>query len=255
MSVTMNEHRTVPVPLWAGITAVLLGAGLLLGANDLSVFGSSIVLDGDVESTTGELRFEPAAAATITGAGSIDVNDMSVDAAVSLSNAVTTDIRGTLLLENGTFSVSGNTRLVSNASGTARLGPVGTGASYSGDLIVERFIPGGATNWRLLGSPVAGRTVFNWKDDFFMAGFTGSHYPNFYSGGVLWPSVRKYDETVSSADLNAGLVGVAGTKGFGGGFAASCSTPSTRYRKRNRCSNGSRWMSDARSLIASAMIN
>ena len=30
MSVTMNEHRTVPIPLWAGITAVVLGVGLLL---------------------------------------------------------------------------------------------------------------------------------------------------------------------------------------------------------------------------------
>lgn len=30
MSVTMNERRTVPIPLWAGIAAVLLGAGLLL---------------------------------------------------------------------------------------------------------------------------------------------------------------------------------------------------------------------------------
>ena len=30
MSVTMNEKRTVPIPLWAGIAAVLLGTGLLL---------------------------------------------------------------------------------------------------------------------------------------------------------------------------------------------------------------------------------
>ena len=30
MSMTMDQHRTVPIPLWAGITAVVLGAGLLL---------------------------------------------------------------------------------------------------------------------------------------------------------------------------------------------------------------------------------
>jgi drug/metabolite transporter (DMT)-like permease len=30
MSMSVDQHRTVPVPLWAGITAVLLGAGLLL---------------------------------------------------------------------------------------------------------------------------------------------------------------------------------------------------------------------------------
>lgn len=30
MSMTVNEHRTVPIPLWMGITAILLGTGLLL---------------------------------------------------------------------------------------------------------------------------------------------------------------------------------------------------------------------------------
>jgi hypothetical protein len=30
MSLTMDERRTVPIPLWAGIAAVLLGTGLLL---------------------------------------------------------------------------------------------------------------------------------------------------------------------------------------------------------------------------------
>lgn len=30
MSMTLDQHRTVPIPLWAGITAVALGAGLLL---------------------------------------------------------------------------------------------------------------------------------------------------------------------------------------------------------------------------------
>lgn len=30
MSMTMSDHRTLPVPLWAGVVAVLLGAGLLL---------------------------------------------------------------------------------------------------------------------------------------------------------------------------------------------------------------------------------
>ena len=30
MSMTVDQHRTVPIPLWAGIAAVLLGTGLLL---------------------------------------------------------------------------------------------------------------------------------------------------------------------------------------------------------------------------------
>jgi uncharacterized membrane protein YidH (DUF202 family) len=30
MSLSVSEHRTVPIPLWAGVAAVVLGAGLLL---------------------------------------------------------------------------------------------------------------------------------------------------------------------------------------------------------------------------------
>ena len=30
MSISMSERRTVPIPLWAGVAAVLVGAGLLL---------------------------------------------------------------------------------------------------------------------------------------------------------------------------------------------------------------------------------
>jgi hypothetical protein len=30
LSVTVDEKRTVPVPVWAGLAAVLLGAGLLV---------------------------------------------------------------------------------------------------------------------------------------------------------------------------------------------------------------------------------
>jgi len=105
----------------------------------------------------------------------------------------------------------GAVKLVSSATRTARLGQVGAGASYSGNITVERYVPGGATNWRLFGSPVQGRTVADWNDDFFTAGFPGSNYPFFYSGGVLWPSVRRYDETNTGVGINDGLVGVSGT--------------------------------------------
>lgn len=30
MSMTVDQHRTVPIPLWVGIAAVLLGTGLLV---------------------------------------------------------------------------------------------------------------------------------------------------------------------------------------------------------------------------------
>ncbi len=199
------------------------GASVEAGAHALTLHGQQLVVNGTLNGTDALLRIESAAPFTVSGAGTMEVRDLEVDAAAGLTQGVSTRILGTLLLEDGAFTAMANTRLVSNASGTARLGPVGSGASYLGDLIVERYIPGGATNWRLLGSPVAGNTVFHWKDDFFMAGFPGSHYPSFNVGGQPWPSVRRYDEPAPGADMNIGLVGVAGISealNIGRGYAA-----------------------------------
>lgn len=80
----------------------------------------------------------------------------------------------------------------------------------------------------MLGSPVAGQTIQNWKDDFLTAGFPDSHHPTFDSpwmSGNLWPSIRWYDETVASANPDDGIVGVSGTSqslGVGQGFLAWC---------------------------------
>lgn len=121
-------------------------------------------------------------------------------------------VRGTLSLTTGTFDASGATvTLASDATGTGRLGPVASGANYLGNLTVQRYIPGGHTNWRMLGSPVAGQNVGHWQDDFFTAGYPGSAYPNFFSptgSGIFWPSIRHYVETNPYPAMDSGMVGV-----------------------------------------------
>jgi hypothetical protein len=123
------------------------------------------------------------------------------------------DIRGTLQLNEGNLNATSATfNLRSFASTTGRLGPVPPEASYTGNIKMERYIPGGATNWRLLGSPIGSQTIQHWKDDFYTAGFPGSHYPNFYDppgSGILWPSIRWYNETNTGANMNDGVVGVS----------------------------------------------
>lgn len=139
------------------------------------------------------------------------------------------DIRGTLQLNEGVFNATTATfTLRSFASSTGRLGPVPSEASYAGSLKVERYIPGGATNWRLLGSAIGSQTVLSWRDDFYTAGFPGSHSPGFSSppgSGILWPSIRWFDETNIGPGPTDGLVSVSGTSHpltRGQGFAAWC---------------------------------
>ncbi len=105
----------------------------------------------------------------------------------------------------------GSLTLTSTATGTGRLDSVAATASYTGNMTVQRYIPAGATNWRFLGSAVAGPTVNNWQDDFITAGYPGSQHPNFddpVGSGILWPSIRYYDETDTYADADTGIVGV-----------------------------------------------
>jgi hypothetical protein len=73
---------------------------------------------------------------------------------------------------------------------------------------------------------VGGNTVNNWQDDFITAGYPGSPYPNFdnpVGSGIIWPSVRWYNETNPGPLVNDGLVGATSNLqplAAGQGFAA-----------------------------------
>jgi PKD repeat protein len=190
------------------------GGTLMLAPNTtLVVNGNSVLVDGQLQANAGAITLAGVGPTLVGGSSTIQLDDLTVNTPNGTNLATNVVIRGTLQLQQGEFNASGGSlTLQSSASGTGRLGPVPASASYTGNMIVQRYIPGGGTNWRLMGSPVAGATVNQWKDDFFTAGFPGSHYPNFYDppgSGIFWPSIRWYNETLASPDPNVGVVGVA----------------------------------------------
>ena len=192
------------------------GGTLALGsATTLTVHGDEAIFDGVLTAANTSTLALAGADATIlesTG-GTLSLWNLTVNTPQGTLTDATLNIRGTLQLDAGDFDASlGNVTLASTASGTGRLGPVGANADYIGNLTVQRFIPAGHTNWRMLASPVAGAKVQHWKDDFITAGFPGSHYPAFDSpvgSGIPWPSVRWYDETNAYALADSGVVGVS----------------------------------------------
>lgn len=185
---------------------------------------ANCVANGLLDVNGGQLVLNGTAAQIIMGGSTLDLHDLVVNTPGTVLVQTALRVHGTLLLNAGTFNTTGaSVTLVSDALRTARLGPVGGTAEFVGDLTVQRWIPGGVTNWRLLGSPVSGATVNDWKDDFFTAGFPGSHYPPFHHDGQLWPSVRIYNEAHPGADPLDGLMGVPHSStplAMGLGFAA-----------------------------------
>jgi hypothetical protein len=199
--------------------------------------GSQLTINGDHASFSGSVIAEDHSAIVLNGTGSTSLSsagtlslwDLTVNTPSGTQLQSDLDVRGTLLLNAGPFDATAATvKLVSTATGTGRLGPVASGAAYVGAMTVQRYIPAGHTNWRMLGSPVSGQTVASWQDDFFTAGYPGSAYPAFYSptgSTTLWPSIRWYNETNTSAVADSGLVGVSSSSqplSAGQGFYAWC---------------------------------
>ena len=209
----------------AGATLVINGATTVSAHGDVVIDGALSAADNSGFALLGT------SANTLTTTGSPSFYDLAVDNAAGVTLTGSALVRNTLSLEDGAFD-AGTAQLVlrSTATYTGRLGPVGATASYVGDLVMQRYIPAGATNWRLLGSSVSGQTVNNWKDDFYTAGFPGSHSPGFSNpvgSGILWPSVRWYNETNGGPQVIDGLTGATNTSQplvAGQGFAAWCGT-------------------------------
>lgn len=234
-SVDFDRHSTIVVQEGHFVTndtdleirglEVETSAEFQMASTAIDIVGDRLHVDGLLRGGQGSLRLASDQPLVIEGTGTLNLFDLTIDTDAGVTAAALTDIRGTLQLERGLFTASEQVRLRSSANGTGRLGPISAAADYVGDLTVERYIPAGATNWRLMGSPVDDVTVSDWNDDFITTGFPGADYPDFDSpvgSGIPWASVRIYDETIADPDLNVGLVGVssvADALSAGRGFA------------------------------------
>ena len=92
--------------------------------------------------------------------------DLTLENPSGISVAGDARIAGTLKLISGLFQTNNSLTLVSNATRTARVAKIETGASIFGNVMVQRFVPGGQKSWRFIGTPVANQTQASWSDDF-----------------------------------------------------------------------------------------
>ncbi len=201
------------------------GVLTLTSIGTVNINGTVLKVDGTLNSNDDNIDLKGTTTTTISGAaGTIDVFNLTQDDGGALVTVNTLKVRGTLQLNKGNFDANNKeVQLISDAAGTARLGAVAATASYTSKLRIERFISAGATDWRLLCSPMQGKTVSDWTDDFYTAGFPGSYYPNFIVMGNPWPSVRQYVESNPGLLDSDGLIGVSNVTDpltIGKGFAA-----------------------------------
>jgi hypothetical protein len=179
--------------------AISAGATVNLNNNVLNVYGiisGTGVITGSSSSSlniaagagsAGTIYMDQSAPGTSNAVAVLTLN--RTGSSVALGNQM--NVVNTVNVSAGTLNTGGNLILVSNASGTARISNLVTGADVSGNITMQRYIPGGTDGWMFLGAPVSGATLVQWDDDFITGGFPGSFYPPSPN-----PSIVTYDETV-----------------------------------------------------------
>lgn len=176
---------------------ITINAGATFSAGTAGFTISTIgnwVNDGTFNAgTSGTVICNGTAAQTIGGAALTAFRHLTIQNAAGVSLTANENLLGTLSLNSGMFTTTGfNFTLVSNINGTARIGTI-TGGDITGNIIQQRYIYNGPTNWRQVAAPVNGLTLASWNDDIITAGFPGSDYPNMNG----WFSIATYNENAA----------------------------------------------------------
>jgi hypothetical protein len=81
-------------------------------------------------------------------------------------------LQGALQVENCVVEANDNLTLISNSLGTAQVGQLVNGATITGNVCWQRFIPGGPKNrrWRFLSNPIKNVTFRWWQEDIHITG-------------------------------------------------------------------------------------
>jgi hypothetical protein len=166
---------------------VTISAGATFSAGTTGYQISTIgnwVNDGTFQpGASGVVLFNGTTAQTIGGGAATGFRNLTIQNTAGVSIAQHQNLLGTLLLNAGMFTTTGyDFTLISSATYTARIGTI-TGGNITGDIVQQRYIFNGPTNWRQLAAPVGNCTFQAWNDDLITSGFPGSDYPNmsFYS--------------------------------------------------------------------------
>jgi len=206
-SITRTGGETFNILAFSGSGTKTFGSAITANGNfsinstapvDVSASNFSLTLrgnfinNGSFNASSGLVTFSGTASQSIGGTSATTFNNLTlVNTAGAVLNS-SVNLLGTLSLNNGTFNTNSQAfTLVSNSAGTARIGQLTGTGDIAGNVIVQRFIPGGATGWVFLGAPISSALTLNdWDDDIYISCPT---CPDGSAGGFL--SVYTYDET------------------------------------------------------------
>ncbi len=144
------------------------GATLNSANFDISVGGNWVKNGSFSASANHPVTFNGSSAQTLSGSGTTTFEQLTINnssGGVSITSGIYV-LNDVLTMSQGNFNTNGNSfTLISTATRTARIAPVVSGSSMSGNFIINRFITARDTTWTDLSSPVQGSTFVDWDDE------------------------------------------------------------------------------------------
>ena len=182
---TLNSDATLNLNNQSlSLSGALSGAGRIIGSPT-----SNLTLSG---TANGNLLMDN----TNLNSRSLSSLNLSYSSSpISLALGDSLVLTTALNISSGTLQTTNRLRLTSNATKTAYISALNNNAIIQGDVVAEKFAPGGKTGWALIGNPVSGDNILDWQDDFPTSGFAGA---TGYAGGFT--SVYRYNETLSGSN-------------------------------------------------------
>jgi len=170
------------------------GATLGLTNGSLVDLSGNFTHSGTFNANTSCVRFSGASAHSVAGTAVLtSFNGVSQTGAGSLSFSHATNILDSIRINGGAVNLT-NITLKSTSALKGRLAEISGGGSVSGNMTVETFIPGGTTDWAVLGaSGVSGLTFNSWYGQIPMT-IPGSATDPSSAGGGWFKSVQGWNE-------------------------------------------------------------
>ncbi len=160
--------------------------------------------DGVVSFGSNAVTFAGTATQNVGGSRRTTFGDLTINTTAgtgfTVSSTGLVSLTGALTFGTGadlTVAAGGEFRLVSNASGTARItSTTGAGTVITGNVTAERYVP--AQGWHLTGTALPSQTIMDWNDDLATAGpMPGVETPN---PGSNTSMIFEHDQTYTTND-------------------------------------------------------
>ncbi len=147
--------------------------------------------NGALTTRNGTIQFNGAAAQTIGGTSITDFYDLTLNNITGAGLSSAENLINTLTITTGTLSTNAKAfTMISTASNTARVAAMTATGGVAGNVIVQRYAPGGTTGWALLGTPISSAlTLQDWDDNIFIS---CASCPDGSAGGSV--SIYSYNE-------------------------------------------------------------